>query len=699
MGFWQRFAGVFVSKQSIPQLLEGSTLAGVAQGSTAPTRGIYDLLQAFERIPDLRRVVDKVGEGLSGIELKMYRRDRNGEAVEVPSHPLLALLNNPAPGILTRADWIRLLAAYLDLPGECFLIVERSSQGLPVRLYPVPQTWVTKIPQKPGDPYTISFRGTVRNVAPSDVIWMRVPSLSNPYGRGSGIGSTLGDELDLSEYTAKHLKTFFYNRAIPDFMVHVEGMKEQDAADYEQRLLAKFRGYWNASKTWVTGGKKVSIERFDTTFRNMQLVELRGNNSDLIRETWGVPPEKFGKLENSNRATIEGADLVFTKDVVKPRMTRIVDIFNMWLLPEFPGADGLYLGFDDPVQADKEFARTVMEGKPEAFSLNEFRELAGKAPIASPEFEKAPGYAPLTAPSDEARSVHLLGVDQWGQQRREILVLPRATETKLLGAGDKLKGLVDDAANAVDDEVMVEALGPIMGEQMLEWGVDQLDDLNPEANGDFLEATVDRYLREFSTTRVTGIGDTTRTGIRIELAQGVAEGESIAELKKRVEKVFGQARGYRAEMIARTEVLTASNMATYDAQLGSGVVQRRAWVATRDTRTRTTHVELDGQVRGMLEPFKVGERSAMQPGGFGVASEDINCRCTTVAVIDDPEDDKALVKQHALLESQVTTEKLDEVWRDYVDEVEPWEDDARDATIKAFDEQERAVLDEIDRLG
>lgn len=29
----------------------------------------------------------------------------------------------------------------------------------------------------------------------------------------------------------------------------------------------------------------------------------------------------------------------------------------------------------------------------------------------------------------------------------------------------------------------------------------------------------------------------------------------------------------------------------------------------------------------MLKPFEVNDRKAMYPGGFGIASEDIHCRC------------------------------------------------------------------------
>lgn len=36
---------------------------------------------------------------------------------------------------------------------------------------------------------------------------------------------------------------------------------------------------------------------------------------------------------------------------------------------------------------------------------------------------------------------------------------------------------------------------------------------------------------------------------------------------------------------------------------------------------------LDGQIRELNKPFEVNGRKAMNPSGFGIASEDIHCRC------------------------------------------------------------------------
>ena len=89
----------------------------------------------------------------------------------------------------------------------------------------------------------------------------------------------------------------------------------------------------------------------------------------------------------------------------------------------------------------------------------------------------------------------------------------------------------------------------------------------------------------------------------------------------------------KAYTIARTEGHRISEQSKADSrqkakEAGADVLKQ--WDSTLDSRTRESHQKLDGQIRELEEPFEVNGRQAMQPGGFGVAKEDINCRCVTL---------------------------------------------------------------------
>mgnify|MGYP001611247519 FL=1 len=67
------------------------------------------------------------------------------------------------------------------------------------------------------------------------------------------------------------------------------------------------------------------------------------------------------------------------------------------------------------------------------------------------------------------------------------------------------------------------------------------------------------WILQRSLTLAKLINTTTMDAIRKALAEGFAEGESIQQLSKRIEGYFEGNAKYRAEMISRTEVISAFN--------------------------------------------------------------------------------------------------------------------------------------------
>lgn len=120
--------------------------------------------------------------------------------------------------------------------------------------------------------------------------------------------------------------------------------------------------------------------------------------------------------------------------------------------------------------------------------------------------------------------------------------------------------------------------------------------------------------------------------LRAEVSRGFSQGHSYAQIAKSVSDQMGI--GFnKVSRIVRTESHRISNEAAMDALYkakdnGADVVKQ--WDATIDKRTRPHHAQLDGQIRELDEPFEVAGRTAMYPGGFGNASEDIHCRCAVL---------------------------------------------------------------------
>ncbi|MET9098308.1 phage portal protein [Streptomyces antibioticus] len=146
------------------------------------------------------------------------------------------------------------------------------------------------------------------------------------------------------------------------------------------------------------------------------------------------------------------------------------------------------------------------------------------------------------------------------------------------------------------------------------------------ADFDLDEPTVADALRDRVEELAGQVTATTEQVLRSQiLAHGVAEGESIPELRARIQRVFTNLSDYRATMIARTETVGGYNQASFIAALDSGAT-RKTWLATADQRTRETHRQENGRTQPMNKRFTL-TKSRWPADPTAPAAQSIQCRC------------------------------------------------------------------------
>lgn len=250
----------------------------------------------------------------------------------------------------------------------------------------------------------------------------------------------------------------------------------------------------------------------------------------------------------------------------------------------------------------------------------------------------------------EARYRHLLNEVLTDQQRRVNQQLDQGLEKSIKDKSDlhtHIKSRIGDIADAVDDDDV--AFSPIMNfiASVIETeGIIQIQNL--VSNGIFFMQSdeVKKYLLKDGLKFLSAVNDTTADQIREALAEGVGLGESIPELKARIDSIYEDARGYRSERIARSEVLRATNFATDEAYKQSGVVEAKEWLTAHDERTCPWCQPFDGKTIGLDEAYaKKGDTlTATSESGtkikldIGVSNVEYpplhpNCRCTLIPVL------------------------------------------------------------------
>lgn len=119
------------------------------------------------------------------------------------------------------------------------------------------------------------------------------------------------------------------------------------------------------------------------------------------------------------------------------------------------------------------------------------------------------------------------------------------------------------------------------------------------------------------------------------IIDGLFAGDSYAKIAKRISDQTEAS--YRQSLrIAITEAgrtnSEASQLSSERAQ-ALGINMKKRWLSTLDGKTRSDHRALDGQQVPIDGKFEINGHSAKQPRMFGVASEDIRCRCTTINIV------------------------------------------------------------------
>lgn len=367
-----------------------------------PTRDQAGILQSFSKNPRLYSVASRVADGVATPQWRAYKADRSvyrdfrgrdeyerreikQDLTEVSNSQTLALWNRSSPD-LTSHQIRRLIQLSLDLSGDSYSILEPNALGLPGFIYPLNPCWVLPPNGRAlinGERnFLINGGGfTSKNYPASQILAIRLPDPNDPYGRGAGVGTSLANEIDVDEYAAQTAAAKFFNGGMPDWFIKLEGLGEKEIQAYQQKFEDDFRGPTKRGKLKFTNAKGLEAVKLDQSIVDMDLVELRRFAAEVIRESFGVPPEILGNVTNSNRATISAAYFLFATLCLVPRLRVIEDAINQCLAPLFGEEEAIFITYDSPVPEDAESEAEMVKSLPKAFTVNEIRSKGGADPI------------------------------------------------------------------------------------------------------------------------------------------------------------------------------------------------------------------------------------------------------------------------------------------------------------------------------
>ena len=629
--------------------------------------------EGYERNPYVFAALRLLATSAAGVPWLLYRNDGD-ELVELPrAHPLLGLLRRPNPGQGGGA-LIQQLVGYYALAGNAYLLQVGPTGKPPRELYVLRPDRVKVIPSDQlgmAEAYEYTgLNGKKTRYSPDDVLHLKSWHPTNDvYGLPPLEAAAYS--VDANNEARAWNKALLENGAAPRGGLKVEGELSENAFE---RLRTQLRELFSGSKN---AGKPVLLEsgidwvEMGMSPRDMDWTAGMKLSAREIATVFGVPPELIGDHENATYANFQEARKAFYTETILPLLDWLRDELNNWLTPRF--GDGLYLDYDDDnIEALQEDRNQVWERVLGAvdrgvLTINEARDAVGYS--ARPEGDVLLVPATLLPVQDSspdgAKALNLDGerkLQYWKafDRRREGYELAMQKRVATL-FDEELRSVLEalpDGEAAVMQAIgsqyerwleLVSATYLAVGQEFASEVYDQVKARSPTKGREqkldarvFARRIAD-WLKVHAGKKITNIQDTTRAEVRKQLAEGVDAGEGVPELAARMRAIYSGFRGPRAEMIARTEVVGASNLGAHvgAAQVAedTGLTLRKVWLATPDARTRDHHAAADGQKRDMDEPFLVGGAQLQFPGDSSLgapAAEVINCRCTqTYEVVDE----------------------------------------------------------------
>lgn len=650
MGFFDRF----IKKQI------NSSLFAFLLGTQAPDMKGRDYLNAYKGW--VYACVNAIAEEVASIDLRLIRKTKDGRQ-EIDNHLALNLLHDVNP-FTSSSELLLGTQAYLELDGNAFWYLPKGAiTKKPAEMWLLDPTrvYVVKSAEKFIGGYVYkNEKGQDVPLLVDEILHFKRFNPLNKY-RGLGTVQAAALAVDVDTFSGQWNKNFFFNAAVPSAVLETEGSISEEQY---QRLKANWdvshRGLENAHKLAILQGG-LKFKPMNLSQKDMEFLEQRRFSRDEILGIFRVPKTILGITEDVNRVNAEASEFVFAKRVIKPRMQFITDRLNEFFLPLFrEDTTKLEFVFTDPVPQNIELDLKKKETGLSAgyLTVNEVREEEGRPPVTNGDTifisslllplgqvqdQKAKAMTKVHDPRTQeiiAKRIQFLVSEIKRRKPRYKAIFDEAKDqltNKLNAFGNKSvrKAKVDDIARAAFEDYekilvsFTDEVRDTLETSLTRAGKTALARVGVEIAFDLEHPRAVEFLTRHALEEATGISNRLKEEMRARIVSGVDEGLGPVDIAQDLRKFFDEQSDFRAERIARTEVVAGYQQGNMEGYRQSGVVISKKWLTAGDDRVDDDCLqnEADGEI-----PLDAGFSS-----GDDTPPVHPNCRCDLVPIAGDGE--------------------------------------------------------------
>lgn len=647
-----------------------------------------DLLDEFKNL--VHQCITTITANVARYEPIAYRVGPDGKKVPVKASPLIALLKRPNP-MMSQYDFIEACETYRNLSGEFFIHFGLGqNSGKPKEMYLIsPDRVRLAIDKETGEVVGAMVRRPDGLEMPLDLNEFAHYKTFNPGNMYRGLGVVEANLLyvEIENTTSGFQYNYMKNQATPSGVLTFRADNKQ-TIDKDAFLKAKaqwneqYSGEENAGKTLFVREMDVKFEKVGLSLADLDMAGLKEMTDQKVRNAFKVPKAMLGETDSSGlgRGNVEAIEYVFAKYTIDPIQNRYDDFFTMLANKYWPG-DSIELGHVSQIPEDKEFEQKKNSEAVNVWkTINEVRMEEGKEAIDGGDTLYVPfNVTAINAPAPAAATGKKLVISL--KQLPEVVAdkpsaLKKSTDGELAfhlalqkiekkaekDYDHKLGGLIDeqhkdvlsrlaDFAGKAFDQITPDAattaaawtvsLAPVLEQAIEQSGPLTLDYLNVKDQIDFiLNQGARKHIYESTTRLMTSFNQELTEKLQKQLIQGINNKESIAQLTKRVNDVYTDAKTWQAKRIANTESHRANNFGVREAFKSAGV-KRMVWRANPNACEFCQ--AMDGQTAEVGGNFLAqGQSVTGTDGGSYLADYDNvqladlhpNCACYIVPELD-----------------------------------------------------------------
>ena len=658
---------------------------GGADGGLTTEKEFYR--EGYKKCATVYACIERRRDAIRSLDWYAYRvngKDRKELSID---HPLMKLIRrtNMKQGLKSLlAD----VTGYMDATGNSFVHVvagDAENRGTPRELWTVKPEKVKIIP---GYARGLVERYELRD-KDGNITIMQPWELAHfarwdPEDDDRGLSPMQAAGLAIQQNNASqesNRSIVQNNFSVPAWVENPENMTPEQFDDLSKQLKEWTGKHKTDRVPILEGGLK--LHQWGVTLAEMQWIEGLNITETEIMKVYGVPPALI--QENPTHANAEDSRPMFFEITVLPLADQIAEAFNTQIAPRF--GDGIEIDYDkDAIEALQEdrtqlrdFALRAFNDA--AFTRNQFLTIIGEDERPDGDVYKD-GLMTIYTPAkgigsrkaqiadkatlDRAEDVggmRMFTLSDAADQRaylQQIERIRRPLEDRMTGVvnsrfRDEAKDVVAAIEMSDTPEAAKAAAESTINDQYAAWedtyrrvygtvgdtfarraydGIGK-SGAGPEERKDVADrwqARVAMYLQTVGARKIVGVRDTTKDRIARQIEVGIAEGEGIDQIGKRVQGEYKAFTEARSRVIARTETIAASNAGSNEGARATGLALMKYWIAGQDERVRDgefDHSNVESPIP-MDEQFNVSGELLDFPGdtSYGASAGNvINCRC------------------------------------------------------------------------